>query len=476
MLKGLNFLPKRLSIIQKLFFWSLTIIIIFLLTTIFLFVQIDNIVNLSHKIVDKHYQIVDISEEMIDQLLLMIEYEKRYDILQKEEDKKNYQAEFSDFKNNYQDLISLPVIFPDPSSQKELQSIVQGDSSLSSPFLKVDKLSDMIETISAIRDVHRTEIASQLHNLNQRGNWALHIGLYGLISSIFIGLFGSFLLSYFLYRSMWELKRGIQSVSERGILKPIKVYSQDELGELSQIFNKMTDRLKKEEIKRSDFISMLSHEIRTPLTSIRESLNLLKEGVAGSINEQQKNLITISGNEVERLSSLLNRLMYVSKLDSKNLPVNQKPYKVSSLLEGTINRLIPAAQSKEVTLKLQLEEDEGMQVLADIEQIQQVMINLVGNSIKFSPENSKIVIGASRFPNKDKILFSIQDEGPGISHEDQDYVFDKYYRGLNVQESLDGTGLGLNISKKIIMLHGGDMWLKSELGQGSIFYFTLPEG
>lgn len=472
----LNLFPFRLTIIQKLFFWSLTIIVIFLLTTIFLFFQIENIVDLSHKIVDDHYRIVNISEEMIDQLILMIEYEKRYDILQKEDDKKNYFSEFSDFKKNYQELISLPVIFSNSSSRRKLQSIVQQDYPSSSPFLKEEKLNSMIETISSIRDAHRTEIASQLHNLNQRGNRALQIGLYGLIFSIFVGLLGSFLLSYLLYRSMRELKRGIQRVSEKGILRPIRVYSKDELGEVSEIFNKMTDRLKKEEQKRADFISMLSHEIRTPLTSIRESLNLLREGIVGNINEQQKNLITISSNEVERLSSLLKRLMYVSQLDSKDLPVKIKPCNVASLLEGTVNRLLPAAQSKEITFKLQLEEDEDIQVMADIEQIQQVMVNLVGNSIKFSPENSKIVIGANRLTNSDQILFSIQDEGPGIPFEDQDYVFDKYYRGLNVQESLEGTGLGLHISKKIIMIHGGDLWLKSNRGQGSIFYFTLPEG
>ena len=125
-------------------------------------------------------------------------------------------------------------------------------------------------------------------------------------------------------RPLRELRRGIKSMSRSGLNDPIRIYSNDEFGELAGAFNDMAARLTEEERMRSDFISMLSHEIRTPLTSIRESVNLIAEEVMGDINEKQRRFLLIASHELERITTLLNHLMQISRLEAGAVEIHQR--------------------------------------------------------------------------------------------------------------------------------------------------------
>ena len=273
--------------------------------------------------------------------------------------------------------------------------------------------------------------------------------------------------------SLRELRRGIRSLTHEGELKQIRVLTSDELGELSEAFNNMTEQLKREERMRSDFISMLSHEIRTPLTSVRESINLLKQGLLGEVNERQARFLDISGKEINRLSSLLSRLMNVSSMESRDLVLNLEPVDVRELTWGTSERMQPTAEAKQIAIGVEAPES-GHEVWADAEHIRQVLLNFLGNAIKFAPAHTEVTLIARIEPDRERVVFCVKDRGPGIPEDEQPFVFRKYYRATEVRDSVDGAGLGLSISKRIVEAHGGNVWVSSTPGKGSEFCFALP--
>ncbi len=467
------FSRPRLTITRKLLLWSFVLLGIFLVIAGSLLSRIRSIVHFSERIVTVHYDIVDTSDELIEDFLTLLEHQRRYEILKNEADLQKYEAQKKELRQQLAPFLDREPVkaslqsIPDDKVPENLQPFQDEPR-----FLAEEKLNTWIDFLHLLRDRHREAVSAQLKSLNRQGQEAVSRGFLGIAGAIFIGLLGSFCVAYLMNRSAKELKRGIERIGQKGSYRPIRVLSQDELGELASVFNEMAERLKQEEQNRSDFISMLSHEIRTPLTSIQESINLLREEVLGSVNAKQQRFLQVSSQEVERLSSLLKRLMYVSSLDFREIPIHPAPRQASDIVDQALSRLESLAQSKDISLITEIP-DPDVQVLADGEHLQQVMVNLVGNAIKFSDTGGRIWIAAVQDEDS-RVRFSVSDEGAGIPEEEQKYVFRKYYRGESVRETVDGAGLGLSISQGIVQAHGGEMWLESTAGKGSTFAFTLP--
>lgn len=342
-----------------------------------------------------------------------------------------------------------------------------------SGFLPDQAVNEWLDILAKARSANRTEMETGIVRLYDMARKAERQGFLGLTASLAVGIAGSLLIAYMLGRGLRELRRGIRSLSREGRLEPVRVLTNDELGELAQAFNHMTDQLRHEEQMRSDFISMLSHEIRTPLTSIREAVNLVKGGVLGEINPKQRKFLEISGKEVNRLSSLLTRLMQVSSLEARDLSLELKPADPADLAAETSERMQPTAEAKGIVILV--DSPDGLpQVKADVENVRQVLLNLIGNALKFSPERSVVTVRLSCDGPRQRVFFCVSDQGPGIPAEEQPFVFRKYYRAKGVRDSVDGAGLGLSISKRIVEAHGGQMWFESAPGRGSSFCFSLP--
>jgi len=290
-----------------------------------------------------------------------------------------------------------------------------------------------------------------------------------------IGLFGVIGFSFGIIRPLHELRRGIKSLTRSGVTAPIKIYSNDEFGELAGAFNDMTARLTEEERMRSDFISMLSHEIRTPLTSIRESVNLIAEEVMGDINEKQRRFLLIASTELERITTLLNHLLQISRLEAGAVEIHPRAMDVGEFVQGAISRLIPVAEAKDISINSEITSGIS-QFYCDPDNLQQVLLNLLGNAIKFSPHGSEILVSVRREDSAKAplLVFSVTDRGPGIPDAEQSLVFHKYYRASGVRDQVDGVGLGLSISRHIVEAHGGEIGVRSKPGEGSTFSFTLP--
>jgi len=468
--------PKHLGITAKLLTWCLLLVAIFYATTSVLILRIQNLVEVSSAIVNVNYDIDLAAQRMIQQLLSVEENRKRFEILQKQAYMQAFVSDLEDFGKTLTSVLARHPEYRGPWAEltREYGEVLAHSRDPEARVLPDKTVSRWLDMLASTRQDNQEEMESRLNELAARSRAAERLGFFGLVASIAIGVLGSVLIAYRLNLSLSEIRRGIRELGRGEPTRPVRVASKDELGDLAVAFNSMTARLTEEERMRQDFIAMLSHEIRTPLTSIRESVDLVADGVFGGVNEKQRHFLDISRQEAVRLTSLLERLMKVSSLEAQKLKLSTEPLDAGALARAAIDRLQPTALAKDIGLKAELPSD-FVFVQADQEHISQVLANLLGNAIKFSPPGSVVRLSVTPEPAGGSVIFCVVDEGPGIPQEEQARIFLKYYREPAVRGSVDGLGLGLSIAKGIVEAHGGAIWLNSSPGNGASFCFSLPK-
>lgn len=479
------------GITSKMLIWFLIVVSMFYATILVLYVHIQQAVKISGTIVNRNYVISSSSRKMIENLLTMEENDKKYRLLKKTDYLKFFSTAQTAFEDNLIEILQLRSMgiiitkewddiyetyrsFPSATEVNlKIKTAQENGRGLEGFGLSESLVNTLIEKISKARFKNEQEMLMGTRELNRRGRISAQQGMIGLGITSIVGLIGIIFLAYSMIRPLRELIKGIRSISKNRHSDPIQIRSKDEFGELAKAFNDMTARLKQEEQMRSDFISMLSHEIRTPLTSIRESVNMIGEEVMGPINHRQAKFLEIASSEIGRICDLLNHLMQASRLEPGVLQVRSRPLETYALVEDSVESLKPAAQAKGIIIEKQIP-TAIPNVMGDAKQLQQVLLNLIGNAIKFSEPDSHIIVSVTEDREKKMLNFSVADNGPGILEEELDLLFNKYYRGQNVREHMDGTGLGLSIAKNIVEAHNGAIWVRSLLGRGSVFCFSLP--
>jgi len=219
---------------------------------------------------------------------------------------------------------------------------------------------------------------------------------------------------------------------------------------------------------KSEFINIAAHELRTPLSMVLGYASLLEEDAQGEEREQ----LGIIVRNALRLKSLINTMLNLSALERGEMPLHWKLYPLEELISEAVSEIAPLAQQKRQELEWSVEE--GLPpVPVDRQKFHLILINLLSNAVKFTPEEGHIWVTAKR--RGEEALVAVKDTGIGIPPEEQERIFQRFYQ---VERSLarhhDGIGLGLSIAKGMVELHGGRIWVESEVGKGSTFYFTLP--
>jgi len=473
----------KFGITSKLFILYLIFFLIFCGTTIVIYLNVKQIMTVSETIVLKNNKITLCAKKMIEQLFSMEENIEKYRLLNKNEYWEYYKSAQNEFAVNLNEIIKLndfdtktaelwETLYTSYNNFSNRQNSKQDDSSQKT-WIPETFLNQWIQIISEALAENEHHIEMSLLEIDRQGRLTARNNLIGLGLSIIVGLFGSIFLANSMIRPIRRLRRGIRSIAKDKFSDSIQIKSKDEFGELAVTFNEMTNRLKEEERMRSDFISMLSHEIRTPLTSIRESVNLIVEEIMGPVNQQQRKFLKIASLEIGRISDLLNHLMQVSRMESGALEIDPSPIDPNELVMKSISHLKPMAQKKNIKFNVQIP-NEIQNVLGTPDHLHQVMLNIIGNAIKFSNPEKTVGIFVAYDKTEDEVTFSVSDSGPGISNEEISFIFNKYFRSKDIREHLDGVGLGLSISKQIIIAHGGRIWVQSVKGRGSIFSFTIP--
>ena len=243
------------------------------------------------------------------------------------------------------------------------------------------------------------------------------------------------------------------------------------------------EELRRVDQMKSEFISVASHELRTPLTSINNAVDLMLKKRAGEITGTQENFLTMARRNIVRLSKLINDILNVAKIESGNMELHYCNADIGVIVDNVINTMKPLADAKSIELGIEIQ-DGLPPAPMDSAWIEQVLLNLVGNAVKFTPDSGRVTVQArlterSEQPSGNAITFlevSVRDTGVGVSPRDQEHIFEKFYQ---VEDTLSerervGTGLGLAISRGLVEKHGGELTCVSSPGTGSTFLFTLP--
>jgi signal transduction histidine kinase len=233
------------------------------------------------------------------------------------------------------------------------------------------------------------------------------------------------------------------------------------------------ERLKELDRLKSDFVSNVSHELRTPLTAIKGAVDLILREVPGALNEKQSHYLVRVRSNTQHLAGLINDLLDLSKIEEGKIDLQVARMSLGGLVHEVVETLKPIAAEKPIELEITASGPSTL-VWADRDKITQVLTNLIGNAIKFTPPHGRVTVSSAN-NDADWVRVSISDTGPGISANERERIFDKFYQvAENGGPKPKGTGLGLAISKTLVELHNGKIWVESEPSRGSTFYFTLP--
>jgi len=272
----------------------------------------------------------------------------------------------------------------------------------------------------------------------------------------------------------------VEDVTELGILEQQVMQGRNNLAlshlELNRLHEKATAKnaelMRLDEIK-SRFVSIAAHELRSPLSSITGYADMLNDVSFGTLNPQQRQFVEVIERSANRLLGITNNLLDVTRMESGHLSLVMQPIDPAILLEKSIEELHPLIHVKQQKIVLDIDPDISY-VLCDEERTLQILMNLISNACKYTPETGTITIRTQAYSETGFIQFSVQDTGIGITEEDQKQLFDTFFRAGNANVTgASGAGLGLNITRSLVELHGGRIWFESEAGTGSTFYFTL---
>lgn len=251
---------------------------------------------------------------------------------------------------------------------------------------------------------------------------------------------------------------------------PKKDTSDDELGQLADSFNQMAEKLEGIEAMRRQLIGDISHELRTPLTAIKGSMEGLMDGVLPADKSTYQQIY----READRLQRLVEDLQELNRVDGGMLPLDMKPVSPAELIQAAIIPLENTFAMKGVKLESQVEDNLPF-INVDADRIQQVLHNLLGNALQFTPADGKVVVSVKKQENT--ILFSVQDNGIGISKEHLPHIFERFYRADKSRSRTNGggSGIGLTIAKSLVEAHGGKIWAESPgKNKGADFIFSIP--
>lgn len=248
---------------------------------------------------------------------------------------------------------------------------------------------------------------------------------------------------------------------------PLPIESKDELGDLTQAFNEMTAALNRQKYLRRQMVADIAHELRTPLSIMQLELESLVDGL-----QTPAEAAASLQDEVNALNRLVEDLRLLSLADAGGLQFTLEVLDVSAFLQQMMDSWVAKAQAQQVQLLLEVT-GPLPPVYADEGRLIQVFNNLLGNALRYSPVGQTLTLGGRA--NNGELWLWVADNGPGVSPEDLPYVFERFYRA-DPSRSRDtgGSGLGLAIAKQWIALHGGRMWVESEVGKGATFYIALP--
>ncbi len=305
-------------------------------------------------------------------------------------------------------------------------------------------------------------------------NLVIGVATGALVLALLLGL----VLSWSVIGPIHRIDARLAMIAAGDFSGHVDVTNRDELGALAANVNRMNDELDRlyDELEttsrhKSEFLASMSHELRTPLNAIIGFSQVLRERMFGELNEKQEEYLDDILVSAYHLLSLINDVLDLSKVEAGQIELEITRFSLRDALESGVVMVRERATVEGVRVELSAD-PEIDPVEGDERRIRQVVFNLLANAVKFTPEGGAVDVSAAR--RHGEVRISVSDTGPGVAPEDRERIFEEFQQtdvGVGVGE---GTGLGLALSKRLVELHGGRIWVDSELGAGSTFVFTLP--
>lgn len=311
----------------------------------------------------------------------------------------------------------------------------------------------MFQSTSAIKEM--------VHNLNK------HFFISG-ITSIVVLLAIYALLSKVLTRPLIRMKAATEKLSHGDFNVSLADVGKDELGELARSIQKLADDLERLQKERNEFLASIAHELSTPLTYL---IGYSKVAMRENLNENDRNhYLEIITEESNRMKELVKNLLELAKMDQNTFSVSKEYFSARLFLDNICKRVAPSFDMNNIKLILVCEED--FEIYADCIRLEQMMLNLLDNALKYSNKKTRVIVEAMK--QEEKTVINVIDEGIGIPSDELELVFEKLYRvEKSRSRTFGGSGIGLAVVKELVEAHGGTIKVKSNLGEGSTFTITI---
>jgi signal transduction histidine kinase len=305
----------------------------------------------------------------------------------------------------------------------------------------------------------------------------LFIGVGAISVALALGL--GLILSWSLIGPIQSMEARLAEIAAGDFSGQLDVTNRDELGSLGTNVNRMNDELRRlyDELEtasrhKSEFLANMSHELRTPLNAIIGFSQVLRQRMFGEITDKQDEYLGDILSSGHHLLSLINDVLDLSKVEAGQIELEVGAFSLREALDRGVVMVRERATRNGVQLSFELAPDVD-RVHGDERRLRQIVFNLLSNAVKFTPAGGSVAVSTARVDGE--VHVSVADTGPGIAPEDQERIFEEFQQTAVGISQREGTGLGLTLSKRLVELHGGRIWVESELGRGSRFIFTLPD-
>jgi signal transduction histidine kinase len=316
-------------------------------------------------------------------------------------------------------------------------------------------------------------VAADRGSYSQSRNLLIGAGAGSLLLALVLGL----LLSDSFVLPLRRTQRRLAMIAAGDFSGHVEVSNRDEIGALAADVNRMNDQLRGlyQELEtasrhKSDFLATMSHELRTPLNAIIGFSEVLHEQMYGELNERQLAFVKDVLVAGEHLLSLINDVLDLAKIEAGGMELELSQVSIPDVLQSAVSMHSERASRAGVELSMATEPEEIM-VSADGRRVRQIVFNLVSNAVKFTPAEGRVDVSARL--DDGHVAVAVADTGPGIAPEELETIFEEFKQAMDGKRA-EGTGLGLPLSRKLVELHGGRLWVESASGTGSTFRFTLP--
>ena len=313
-----------------------------------------------------------------------------------------------------------------------------------------------------------SRIQSLMDSLNTV-QWKLN-SVFVLIALAALGL--ALVLSQIVTKPITNLSRTMRKMGKGDLSVRVPERGSGELRELAENYNTMAAQLERLDKSRNQFVSNVSHELKTPLTTMKIMLEAVMYQPDMPENLRREFMQDMN-NEIDRLTGIVTDLLSLTRMDSEKGEMKKEPVDMSALTEEVLRLLAPAAEKRGQRIESSIAP--GMQMMGDRTRLNQVLYNLTDNAIKYSPDGGVIAVSLRKEP--EGLVWRVRDNGVGIPSEDQEHIFERFYRVDKARSrETGGTGLGLSIVKQLVTMHGGEISVHSELNHGSEFKVVFPQG